>query len=129
MELYRVLSSLQSKPANALQIMLSNMPEITRGPVLLLFIRPILCKLDSIHIIFYLICHFKVICFIEMVILIFFCRRMSDGLFLRKCREAAEKHKDVKFTEMYLDTVCLNVSPNNFCYEFVYKRDKKQWFF
>ncbi|KAF3854838.1 hypothetical protein F7725_022893 [Dissostichus mawsoni] len=35
--------------------------------------------------------------------------RMSDGLFLRKCREAAEKHKDVKFTEMYLDTVCLNV--------------------
>ena len=39
---------------------------------------------------------------------------MSDGLFLRKCREAAEKHKDVKFTEMYLDTVCLNVSPDNF---------------
>lgn len=37
---------------------------------------------------------------------------MSDGLFLRKCREAAEKHKDVKFTEMYLDTVCLNVSLN-----------------
>lgn len=35
---------------------------------------------------------------------------MSDGLFLRKCREAAEKYKDVKFTEMYLDTVCLNVS-------------------
>uniref|UniRef100_A0A4W6DE07 Isocitrate dehydrogenase [NAD] subunit, mitochondrial n=1 Tax=Lates calcarifer TaxID=8187 RepID=A0A4W6DE07_LATCA len=35
--------------------------------------------------------------------------RMSDGLFLRKCREAAEKHKDVKFTEMYLDTVCLNM--------------------
>ncbi|TNN86879.1 Isocitrate dehydrogenase [NAD] subunit alpha, mitochondrial [Liparis tanakae] len=35
--------------------------------------------------------------------------RMSDGLFLRKCREAAEKHKDVKFNEMYLDTVCLNV--------------------
>uniref|UniRef100_A0A3B5B016 Isocitrate dehydrogenase [NAD] subunit, mitochondrial n=1 Tax=Stegastes partitus TaxID=144197 RepID=A0A3B5B016_9TELE len=35
--------------------------------------------------------------------------RMSDGLFLRKCREAAEKHRDVKFTEMYLDTVCLNM--------------------
>ncbi|KAF7663234.1 hypothetical protein LDENG_00216140 [Lucifuga dentata] len=35
--------------------------------------------------------------------------RMSDGLFLRKCREAAEKHKEVKFTEMYLDTVCLNM--------------------
>lgn len=36
---------------------------------------------------------------------------MSDGLFLRKCREVAENYKDVKFTEMYLDTVCLNVSP------------------
>ncbi|XP_040018114.1 isocitrate dehydrogenase [NAD] subunit alpha, mitochondrial isoform X1 [Gasterosteus aculeatus] len=35
--------------------------------------------------------------------------RMSDGLFLRTCREAAEKHKDVKFNEMYLDTVCLNM--------------------
>uniref|UniRef100_A0A3Q3VP80 Isocitrate dehydrogenase [NAD] subunit, mitochondrial n=1 Tax=Mola mola TaxID=94237 RepID=A0A3Q3VP80_MOLML len=35
--------------------------------------------------------------------------RMSDGLFLRKCREAAEKHKDIKFMEMYLDTVCLNM--------------------
>ncbi|XP_041651842.1 isocitrate dehydrogenase [NAD] subunit alpha, mitochondrial-like isoform X2 [Cheilinus undulatus] len=35
--------------------------------------------------------------------------RMSDGLFLRKCREAAEKHKDIRFTEMYLDTVCLNM--------------------
>uniref|UniRef100_A0A3Q3BIK8 Isocitrate dehydrogenase [NAD] subunit, mitochondrial n=1 Tax=Kryptolebias marmoratus TaxID=37003 RepID=A0A3Q3BIK8_KRYMA len=35
--------------------------------------------------------------------------RMSDGLFLRKCRQAAEKHRDVKFTEMYLDTVCLNM--------------------
>lgn len=38
-----------------------------------------------------------------------FHRRMSDGLFLRKCREVAENYKDVKFTEMYLDTVCLNV--------------------
>ena len=35
---------------------------------------------------------------------------MSDGLFLRKCREVAEDYKDIKFTEMYLDTVCLNVS-------------------
>lgn len=38
-------------------------------------------------------------------------RRMSDGLFLRKCREVAENYRDIKFTEMYLDTVCLNVSP------------------
>lgn len=34
---------------------------------------------------------------------------MSDGLFLRCCREAAEKHKEVKFEEKYLDTVCLNM--------------------
>ncbi|XP_041074797.1 isocitrate dehydrogenase [NAD] subunit alpha, mitochondrial-like isoform X1 [Polyodon spathula] len=35
--------------------------------------------------------------------------RMSDGLFLRKCRDVAENYKDIKFTEMYLDTVCLNM--------------------
>lgn len=34
---------------------------------------------------------------------------MSDGLFLHCCREAAEKHPDVKFEEKYLDTVCLNM--------------------
>merc|ERR1712117_22308 len=32
--------------------------------------------------------------------------RMSDGLFLRCCREAAEKHPEIKFEEKYLDTVC-----------------------
>merc|ERR1712200_247944 len=35
--------------------------------------------------------------------------RMSDGLFLRCCREAAELHPEVKFEEKYLDTVCLNM--------------------
>ncbi|KAJ1181777.1 hypothetical protein NDU88_006976 [Pleurodeles waltl] len=35
--------------------------------------------------------------------------RMSDGLFLKKCREIAEDFKDIKFNEMYLDTVCLNM--------------------
>ena len=35
---------------------------------------------------------------------------MSDGLFLQCCRETAEKHPDIKYKEMYLDTVCLNVS-------------------
>ncbi|KAJ7317009.1 hypothetical protein JRQ81_003171, partial [Phrynocephalus forsythii] len=35
--------------------------------------------------------------------------RMSDGLFLRKCREAAENCKDIKFNEMYLDTVLLTI--------------------
>ncbi|XP_078456138.1 isocitrate dehydrogenase [NAD] subunit alpha, mitochondrial-like isoform X1 [Lampetra fluviatilis] len=35
--------------------------------------------------------------------------RMSDGLFLRKCREVAENYRDIEFTEMFLDTVCLNM--------------------
>uniref|UniRef100_A0A9N6WYW3 Isocitrate dehydrogenase [NAD] subunit, mitochondrial n=1 Tax=Lynceus sp. MCZ IZ 141354 TaxID=1930659 RepID=A0A9N6WYW3_9CRUS len=35
--------------------------------------------------------------------------RMSDGLFLRCCREVAEKNPDIKFEERYLDTVCLNM--------------------
>lgn len=35
--------------------------------------------------------------------------RMSDGLFVRCCREAAEKHPEIKFEERYLDTVCLNM--------------------
>ncbi len=34
---------------------------------------------------------------------------MSDGLFLQCCREVAEKHREVQFREMYLDTVCLNM--------------------
>merc|ERR1719309_606761 len=35
--------------------------------------------------------------------------RMSDGLFLRCCREAASRNTDIKFQESYLDTVCLNI--------------------
>ena len=35
--------------------------------------------------------------------------RMSDGLFLRCCREVAHNYRDVKFNEQYLDTVCLNI--------------------
>ncbi len=35
---------------------------------------------------------------------------MSDGLFLRMCREQAEQYPEIKFKEAYLDTVCLNVS-------------------
>merc|ERR1711974_59176 len=35
--------------------------------------------------------------------------RMSDGLFLKCCREAAEQHPGIKFEERYLDTVCLNM--------------------
>lgn len=36
-------------------------------------------------------------------------RRMSDGLFLRCCRETADKFPEIKFEEKYLDTVCLNM--------------------
>jgi len=35
---------------------------------------------------------------------------MTDGLFLRCCREAAERYRDIKFENMYLDSVCLHVS-------------------
>ncbi|XP_069138491.1 isocitrate dehydrogenase [NAD] subunit alpha, mitochondrial-like isoform X1 [Argopecten irradians] len=35
--------------------------------------------------------------------------RMSDGLFLKCCRQVAEDNKDIRFREMYLDTVCLNM--------------------
>lgn len=35
--------------------------------------------------------------------------RMSDGLFLKCCREAAERNPDIRFEEKYLDTVCLNM--------------------
>uniref|UniRef100_A0A8D8S5F7 Isocitrate dehydrogenase [NAD] subunit, mitochondrial n=3 Tax=Cacopsylla melanoneura TaxID=428564 RepID=A0A8D8S5F7_9HEMI len=42
--------------------------------------------------------------------------RMSDGLFLRCCRDAAAKYPEVKFEEKYLDTVCLNMvqDPNQY---------------
>ncbi|KAL3103667.1 hypothetical protein niasHS_000303 [Heterodera schachtii] len=35
--------------------------------------------------------------------------RMSDGLFLKMCREQAQEFTDIKFREAYLDTVCLNM--------------------
>ncbi|XP_047996028.1 probable isocitrate dehydrogenase [NAD] subunit alpha, mitochondrial isoform X2 [Leguminivora glycinivorella] len=35
--------------------------------------------------------------------------RMSDGLFLRCCRDLATKYPDIRFEERYLDTVCLNM--------------------
>ncbi|KAF6022798.1 hypothetical protein EB796_018900 [Bugula neritina] len=35
--------------------------------------------------------------------------RMGDGLFLKCCREEAEKHRQIRFSESYLDTVCLNL--------------------
>jgi isocitrate dehydrogenase (NAD+) len=46
-------------------------------------------------------------CTVVMTRILF--RRMSDGLFLRCCRDMAAKYPDVKFEEKYLDTVCLNM--------------------
>uniref|UniRef100_A0A0K8SIU6 Isocitrate dehydrogenase [NAD] subunit, mitochondrial n=1 Tax=Lygus hesperus TaxID=30085 RepID=A0A0K8SIU6_LYGHE len=42
--------------------------------------------------------------------------RMSDGLFLRCCRDAAKGFPEIKFEEKYLDTVCLSMvqDPNKF---------------
>lgn len=37
---------------------------------------------------------------------------MSDGLFLKCTREVAEKYPNIKFEEMYLDTVCLKMVQN-----------------
>lgn len=39
--------------------------------------------------------------------------RMSDGLFLNMCREQAANYPDIKFSEAYLDTVCLNVGSSS----------------
>jgi len=35
--------------------------------------------------------------------------RLSDGLFLQSARQVAEKYPEIKFEEMYLDTVCLKM--------------------
>jgi isocitrate dehydrogenase (NAD+) len=35
--------------------------------------------------------------------------RLSDGLFLKCARTVAEKYPEIKFEEMYLDTVCLKM--------------------
>uniref|UniRef100_A0A915PLD7 Isocitrate dehydrogenase [NAD] subunit, mitochondrial n=1 Tax=Setaria digitata TaxID=48799 RepID=A0A915PLD7_9BILA len=42
--------------------------------------------------------------------------RLSDGLFLNMCREQAINYPDIKFSEAYLDTVCLNMvqDPNQY---------------
>ena len=36
--------------------------------------------------------------------------RMSDGLFLKCCRETAEKYPEIRFEEKNLDTVCLKMA-------------------
>jgi len=38
--------------------------------------------------------------------------RMSDGLFIRCCREAAAEYPEIQFEEAYLDTVVLNMVQN-----------------
>lgn len=36
--------------------------------------------------------------------------RRGDGLFRACCREVATQYPDITYSEMYLDTACLNVS-------------------
>merc|ERR1712227_1145058 len=43
--------------------------------------------------------------------------RMSDGLFIKCCRQAAEEYPEVKYEESYLDTVCLNMVQNPSMYD------------
>ena len=42
------------------------------------------------------------------------CRPLSDGLFVRCCREASKDFPDIEFEDAYLDTVCLNVCTRTF---------------
>ena len=35
--------------------------------------------------------------------------RRSDGLFLHCCGQVANNYPDIKYSDMYLDTACLNV--------------------
>merc|ERR1712241_1093967 len=43
--------------------------------------------------------------------------RMSDGLFIKCCQQAAEEYPEVKYEESYLDTVCLNMVQNPSMYD------------
>jgi len=38
--------------------------------------------------------------------------RLSDGLFLSSCRRTAEENPDIKFNDLYLDTLTLNIVQN-----------------
>ena len=55
-------------------------------------------------------CNFKQDFYFCIIFYIYLHRKMSDGLFLQCCREVAEENRDIQFRELYLDTVCLNVS-------------------
>lgn len=66
----------------------------------LLFIKLISCKINILVV-------------KEFIIIIIIFRRLSDGLFLKSARDVAEKYPEIKFEEMYLDTVCLKVNYND----------------
>ena len=100
-ELCKVLSSSRRRRLVALRTLLLNMPDRTIENKSLLFTKPTSCTFNA---------HSHSFASIHSILLcIVCCRRMSDGLFLKCCREAAQKNGDIKFHEMYLDTVCLNV--------------------
>lgn len=44
-----------------------------------------------------------------LTVVLFTFRRMSDGMFLRACRELAAEYPNIKYDEDLLDRVCLRV--------------------
>ena len=40
------------------------------------------------------------------------CRKLSDGMFLKACREVAKEYPEVAYDEDLLDRTCLRVRPN-----------------
>ena len=44
--------------------------------------------------------------------------RRSDGLFLQCCADVAQRYPDIKYSDMYLDTACLNVRTSFPCISF-----------
>ena len=44
------------------------------------------------------------------------CRKLTDGLFLRQCKEVSELYPNIKFDSMIIDNCCMQAS-NIICVE------------
>lgn len=42
---------------------------------------------------------------------------MGDGLFIKKCREAAQKYPNINYVEENIDTLCMNISKDPNMYD------------
>lgn len=51
----------------------------------------------------------------ELLVLMLWHRKMSDGMFLSACREVSKEFPDVAYDEDLLDRVCLQVSTLPLC--------------